>query len=536
VPWPEDLAERYRREGYWRSERLGDLVRYWARTNGSRVALVAGDRSISYSELDLQIDRLASGLHRRGLRQGDRVVVQLPNIPEFVYVSMALFRLGAAPVFALPSHRSSEVRYLCDCSGARAYVIPDTYQGFDYREMAAQVRKTVGSLEHVLVVGRPGAFTALSDVLGDPVDCVGPSPGDVAFLLLSGGTVGLPKLIPRTHDDYSYQLRATAEALGVDRQSTYLAVLPIAHNAALGCPGVLGTLRVGGRVILCSSPNPSDVFPLIERESVTLTTLITPLVLLWLEAAELFGSYFPDLLLQIGGAMLDREAGWRVRPTLGCALTHWFGMAEGLLCHTRLDDPEDVIIGTQGRPLSAADELRVVDEFENDVQAGEIGQLLTRGPYTLRGYYNAPQYNATAFSPDGYLRTGDLVRITAQGNLVVEGRIKNVINRGGEKVSVEELEGHLLTHPAILRAAVVGIPDSFLGERTCAFVVAGESSLTLDEVRRFLSQRGLADYKMPDRLKIVAALPETGVAKINRAALRESIRLEISGHEAGPGQ
>jgi len=523
VPWPEKFAERYRRDGYWRGERLGNLLRHWAKVDGGRVALVAREQCFTYAELDLRADRLAAGLHRIGIRAGDRIVVQLPNIPELVYVCVALFRLGAVPVFALPSHRSNEIKYLCQYSGATAYVIPDVHQGFDYLQMAEEVRTHAPSLEHIFVAGRSDVFIALSDLDADPIVLAGPSPSDIAFLLLSGGTVGLPKLIPRTHDDYSYQLRATAECLQVDQHSVYLAALPIAHNAALGCPGVLGTLRAGGRVILASSPSPSDVFPLIEREGVTLTTLITPLVLLWIEAANMFGAHFPALLLQVGGALLDPEAGWKIRPKLGCTLTHWFGMAEGLLCCTRLGDPEDVIIRTQGRPLSAADELRVVDELENDVQPGEIGQLLTRGPYTLRGYYKAAEYNMTAFTPDGYLRTGDLVRITSDGNLIVEGRIKNVINRGGEKISIEELEAHLLAHPSIRRVAIVAMPDPVLGERTCAFVVPGTSVITLDEIKGFLFHRGIAAYKMPDRLKIVDALPETGLGKINRAALRDRI-------------
>src|SRR3984885_7415538 len=321
APWPPAFADRYRQRGYWRGERLGDLLRPWAEMDGERIALVAGEQRLSYRALDRRADRLAAGLVGLGVRRGERVLVQLPNVPDFVTLAIALFRIGALPVFALPSQRKSEIAHLCEYAEPVAYVIPARYQGFDYLPLAEEVRRGAPSLRHILVSGAPGPFLALDTVDAEPTPLPGPHPSDPAFLLLSGGTVGLPKLIPRTHDDYSYQLRATAEGLGVDRNSCYLAALPMAHNAALGCPGVLGTLRAGGRVVISSSPSPSDVFPVIGREGVTLTTLITPLVMLWLEAAEMFDAYFPDLLLQVGGAMLDPEAGWKVRPTLGCGVT-----------------------------------------------------------------------------------------------------------------------------------------------------------------------------------------------------------------------
>jgi len=527
TPWPAELAERYLREGYWNGELLGDLLRPWSQSDPGRIAVVADDRRLTYREMDVAADRLAVGLSRLGLRRYDRVVVQLPNVPEFITLAIALFRLGAVPVFALPAHRSNEIKYLCEHTEAAAYVIPDVHQKFDHRALAREMRDSIPSLKHVLVLGEPGEFRALQDLPCEPEPLPGPKPEDVAFFLLSGGTTGSPKLIPRTHNDYAYQLRASAQGLGFDEQGVYLAALPIGHNAALGCPGVLGTLRTGGKVVLASSPSPGDVFPLMEQEGVTLTTLITPLVILWMQVADLFQANFPRLLLQVGGAKLEADAGWKVQPTLGCRLTHWFGMAEGFLCYTRVDDPPEVIVLTQGKPLCPADERRIVDAQDKDVPPGEIGELLVRGPYTLRGYYKADEYNATAFTPDGYLRTGDLVRITAAGNMVVEGRLKDVINRGGEKVPAQELEGHLLAHPAIRQVAVIPIADQVMGERICACVVCHNGKVTLDELKDFLRSRGLADYKLPDRLKIMESLPFTSLGKVNKGALREAVVREL---------
>lgn len=375
----------------------------------------------------------------------------------------------------------------------------------------------------MIIVGDGGVFPSLNEIVAEPEPLPPSDPSGVAFFLLSGGTTGLPKLIPRTHDDYAYQLRATAAGLNFDETGVYLAALPVAHNAALGCPGLLGSLRVGGKTVLLTNPSPDEAFPSIEQEEVTLTTLMPPLVHLWLDAAEFWDVDFSGLLLQVGSARFAPELAKRVRTELGCQLTQWFGMAEGLLTFTRLDDPEEVVNNTVGRPLAPADEIRVVDENDREVQVGEIGELLTRGPYTLRGYYKADEHNKEVFTPDGFLRTGDLVSMRTDGNMVVQGRHKDVINRGGEKVVPAEVEDLLLEHPDVHQVAVVAMPDKFIGEKVCAFVVPRDQPLELTGVRTFLRERGLADFKLPERLENVESFPRTNVGKVNKAKLRETI-------------
>ncbi|WBB94083.1 (2,3-dihydroxybenzoyl)adenylate synthase [Verrucosispora sp. WMMC514] len=531
VPWPPELARRYTERGYWRPEPLGTRLRTLARADADRVALVEPARRMTYGELDRRADRLAAGLRRAGLSPGDRVVVQLPNVIEFVTLCHALFRLGALPVFALPAHRESELAHLCAMSDATALVIPDSYLGFDHRELA----RRVAGPEHVFVVGEPAEFVALDTVDAEPEPLPAPDPADVALFLLSGGTTGLPKLIPRTHQDYGYNVRISAENAGLTAADSYLAVLPVGHNYALACPGVLGTLHVGGRVVLAPSPSVEDVFPLIERERVTVTGLVPPLALLWLEMAGVAGSDLSSLrLVQVGGAKFGADAARRFGPALGCAVQQSFGMAEGLLCQTALDDPPETVATTQGRPLSPDDEIRVVDASGAVVPDGEVGELLTRGPYTPRGYYQAEEHNATAFTADGFFRTGDLVRLLPSGHLVVEGRVKDQINRGGDKVAADEVEDHLLAHPAVRECAVVAMPDPLIGERTCAFVVPGPRGAAprLAEMVAFLRDRGLAAYKLPDRLELVESFPRTAVGKVDKRRLRERIR-ELTGAQPG---
>lgn len=523
--WPQDYAERYRRAGYWKGETFGKMLRERAELHGERTALVSGKERRTYRELDARVDRLAAGLKGLGIKSQDRVVVQLPNIGAFHEVCFALFRLGALPVFALPAHRASEIGYFCEFTEAVAYVIADRHGGFDYRTLAASVKAKTPSLQHVIVVGDAGPFTPLESLYAaQPVALTEPRPDDVAFFQLSGGSTGVPKLIPRTHDDYLYSLRASAEICQLDTSSVYLCALPAAHNFPMSSPGVFGTLYAGGTAVLALHPSPDVAFPLIEQEKVTITALVPPLAMVWLDAAKARRHDLSSLrVLQVGGARFSAEAAARVKPALGCTVQQVFGMAEGLVNYTRLDDSEERIVNTQGRPISVDDELRIVDEDGNDVAPGETGQLLTRGPYTIRGYYKAETHNARAFTSDGFYCTGDLVRMTADGYLVVEGRAKDQINRGGDKVAAEEVENHLLAHPEVHDAAVVSMPDAFLGERTCAFVIARGTPPAATSLTSFLRERGLAAFKIPDRVEFVETFPKTGVGKVSKKALRETL-------------
>ncbi|MEV6569234.1 (2,3-dihydroxybenzoyl)adenylate synthase [Streptomyces kronopolitis] len=527
--WPAEFAARYRAAGYWRGETLGGMLRERAAAHPDRLALVdpaPRRRTWTYRELDERADRLAAGFAARGIARGDRVVLQLPNVGEFLEVAFALFRIGALPVYALPAHRATEIGYFCSFTGAVAYVIPDRHAGFDHRALASEVKERTPGLRHVFVVGDPGEHTALSDVPCDPAGTPGrPAPHELAFLQLSGGTTGVPKLIPRTHDDYLYSVRGSNELCGVDAGTRYLVVLPAAHNFPMSSPGWLGALYAGGTVVLCPGTDPATAFPLIERERITLTGLVPPLALVWTEAAAAGGHDLSSLeAVLVGGAKYSEAAARRLEPALGCRLQQVFGMAEGLVNYTRLDDDPETVVTTQGRPISPGDEIRIADEAGRELPEGESGQLLTRGPYTIRGYWRAPEHQATAFTEDGFYRTGDLVRRTPSGHLIVEGRAKDQINRGGEKVAPEEVENVILAHPSVHDVSVVAVADDYLGERTLAYVILRADAAPLKgvAVKRFVRERGLAAYKVPDLVEFVDAFPQTGIGKVSKKGLRSA--------------
>lgn len=525
--WPADLARRYRGAGYWRGETLGDMLRDRATRHPGRTAVICGPRSWSYAELLSRAESTAHGFMATGLRPGDRVIVQLPNMAEFITATFGLFLMGALPVFALPAHRDTELAHFAAKSGATGLIIPDIHDGFDHRSLARAL-----ALPHTFVIGDLAEFAPLPDAPRGP-DLPRPYPSQVAFLQISGGSTGLSKLIPRTHDDYGYSFRASATICGLTPESVYLAALPVAHNFPMSSPGIFGTLHAGATVVMCPNPAPDTAFPLIEAHRVTITGLVPPLALLWLQAAPRTQHDLSSLqVLQVGGARLLPEVAARIRPTLGCQLQQVFGMAEGLVNYTRLDDPEEIITTTQGRPISADDEILILDDNGHPVPDGTPGHLLTRGPYTIRAYHDDPAANARAFTPDGFYRTGDMVRRLPGGHLQVQGRATDHINRAGEKISAEEIEDHLLAHPAVFDAAVVSIPDTFLGERSCAFVITTDPALKPATLRAFVRARGIADFKVPDQVVFIPEFETTAVGKISRKALRAALRDKYLGSTA----
>jgi len=528
--WPDDMAAHYRAKGYWRGETFSQLLRSRAEVQGDAVAVVGMDKRWTYGELLQKAETAAAGFLSLGLKPGDRVVVQLPNLPEFLSVIFGLFRAKLIPVYALPAHRSTEIVHFLTRAEASAYVVADRHEGFDYRVLARAVQAEVPDLRHVVVVGEAEEFASFDGFRADPaaLPTQDADPSDVAFLQISGGSTGLSKLIPRTHDDYLYSVRESADISGLEPESVYLTALPAAHNFPMSSPGYLGALYVGATVVMAPSPSPDVCFPLIAREGVTITGLVPPLALLWMQAAAKKTHDLSSLqVLLVGGAKFLPEAARRVRAELDCTLQQVFGMAEGLVNYTRLDDPESLIVETQGRPISPDDEILIVDDTGAPVAEGEPGNLLTRGPYTIRAYHNEEAANARSFTEDGFYRTGDVVRRTPEGYLVVMGRATDHINRAGEKISAEEVEDHLLAHPAVFDAAVVSVPDDYLGERICAFIIPNGAAPRGVELKAWMRKRDIADFKVPDQIVFVEDFAVTAVGKISRRELRAALRQRI---------
>lgn len=553
VPWPQDYVMLYKERGYWEDRSLGEHLALWVSTCADRPALAYQGREITYREMDARATRLAYHMvHELQMKPYDRVVLQLPNAPELIYVIYACMKFGAIPICTLPTHRWSEISFLSHEAEAKAHVVPaGKVKDFDYEEFAEKVRKAAQGLEHILTMGKPSRpglvsindFTESSvdlDVAAKELSKLRPDPMQPAFFQLSGGTTGVPKIIPRTHNDYAYNALCSARALEYTEATRLLIPVPLTHNLSL-VNGLLAVHSAGGAVVLCDSAAPLSILGAVQENRPESALLVNVLMhrLLEVSPGERSQCDLSSLRRVIGGWSSEDPDIPRFLEAFHCDGVKTYGMTEGLVCWTRWSDPPELRLHSDGRPVSEADELKLVDpETGTEVPIGHAGEMWCRGPYTIRGYYKAPERNQEAFTPDGYYRTGDLMRIDAQRNVFWVGRIKDCVDRGGEKINAEEVEAYILSFPKAKRVAVVGMPDKAMGERICAFIVpAGGEPFTLDELRDFLmNDQKIASYKLPERLEFVNDLPVTKVGKYDKKSLRESITQKLeseAGHKGG---
>jgi len=542
TPFPPEFAARYRDRGYWQDRSLASAFAEVCAAHPDRLALVDGEHRATFAELDTRSTALAANLLDLGLRPRDRIVVQLTNTEMFGYLYLALQKIGVIPILALPSHRAREVDQFVDIGQAVACAAPARRRGLDYVDMLRRVSQRQPGLRLSLIQGAtdtpmPDGFVALEDLVerrpaggADPsVDPVAGTlagitvdPDDPAVFQLSGGTAGVPRLIPRSHNDYLYNSRMAASVCDVRETDVLLAVLPVGHNLPLACPGLQGFWLSGATVVMCPSTASADVLALLARHRVTHLQAVPALIARWVNDPAVAEHDLGSVrVVQSGGQRLDPDLRTRAERVLPSAtVQETFCMAEGLLMFTRLDDDEQVRQQTSGRPVCPDDEIRLVDADDNDVPPGDVGELVVRGPCTPRGYFRAPEHNARAFTADGFYRSGDLLRLHPSGNYVVEGRKKELINRGGEKINAAEIEDLLLTHPDVRDVACVPVPDQVLGERMCACVAAVPGrSMDLGRLVSFLASFEIASHKLPERVEMFDALPRSASGRIDRPEL-----------------
>src|SRR5204862_3876477 len=507
VPFPPDFARRYREKGYWQDRSLAEEFAAVFDRFKQPIFLVDQNREYTYGEIDRLTDNLALNLLELGLRPLDRVVPTLPNVAEFVLLYFALQKIGAIPIAALVTHRYAEISQFVNISGAAACVYPERQGDFEFEPMIRRVQQENASLKLCISLNQlSGLIERKPHLPVAELQKIRIDTTDPCIVQLSGGTTGIPKLIPRTHNDYAYNSKTAAPVCGVTRDSVLLLALPIAHNLPLACPGIQGYFFQGGKVVLSPTTRPEEMFALVQKHKVTHIKVVPALLIRLINDPSV--SHF-DLssvkLIQSGGQRMQPEVRLKTHQLIPSSFVQEnFGMSEGMLFFVRLDDPQEVKLETCGRPICVDDEVLLLDDDDRPVADGEVGELTCRGPYTLRGYFGVPEYNAKQFTRDGFYRSGDLMRKHPSGNYIVEGRKKDLINRGGEKISCEEIENLILMHPAVQNVACVPVPDPNLGEKMCAcLVLKPGTKVELPELVEFLKGKEIAKFKLPERLLVV---------------------------------
>jgi 2,3-dihydroxybenzoate-AMP ligase len=538
VPFPPEFAARYRAKGYWQDKSLRDEFDVVFKKYGPRVFIIDRDREITYTQIDELSTNLALNLLELGFKPLDRVVPTLPNVAEFVILYFALQKIGCIPIAALATHRYSEVSQFVRLSQAVACFYPERQSDFEFAPMVRRVREESPCCKFAITLGKPAADElSLQDLIAKPaklpksaLDALKLEPTDPCIFQLSGGTTGIPKLIPRTHNDYAYNSKVASEVCGVTGDSVLLLMLPIAHNLPLACPGIQGFMFHGGKVVVSQTTRPEEIFPIVAKHKVSHIKVVPALLIRLINSPDVTKHDTSSVLyIQSGGQRLQPEVRLKTKELIPTTFVQEnFGMSEGMLMFAKIDDPEDVRLETVGFPVCPDDEVLLLDEEDKVVPFGEVGEFCARGPYTLRGYFGTPEHNARAFTPDGFYRSGDLMRQHKSGAYMVEGRKKDVINRGGEKISAEEVENLILSHPAVQNVACIAVPDPDMGERMCACVVLHKgSSLTLPELLSYLQGKEIAKYKLPERLEVMDEFPLSKFGKVAKNVMVETVSAKM---------
>lgn len=428
------------RYGHILTENFQEAVGAWIKNYSNNIAIIEGERKITYRELGNLIIRCRKFFFEQGVKKGDNIAVHMGNHSEFIMVFLSLVTMGAVPILILSAQKKNEVRGIVRVATPKLYIYDAAVSVLG--SLVAEGNKELKGIEKTI-------FTSMlesSEVEKTKEETYKEQivPEDLALLLLSGGTTGIPKLIPRTHGDYLYNVKRITERLKLTQESVFLSVLPMAHNFALGNPGILGTLCSGGTVVICNDIAAMEIFSLIEETKVTFTAFVPSILKMCLEYRILDDGDDISSLQQVlvGGAMLPEETARQVDLVLGGKLIQVFGTAEGLICTNSMDDSYETRVSCQGQPISEYDEIKIIDSDGKEVAQGEIGELIVKGPYTIQEYYRLLD-NDKYFNEEGFYLSGDKVRKLEDGNLKVVGRVKEQINRAGEKImpkgSIEEL-------------------------------------------------------------------------------------------------
>ncbi|MDO8692448.1 MAG: AMP-binding protein [Dehalococcoidia bacterium] len=533
---PEIIRE-FRERGFWSDLLLTDRLDERVRLTPDKEAIVDSHQRVTYAQLARMVDRIALGLLELGIRPGDRATLQFPNRIEALAVFYALAKIGAISCPVVPYYRGAEVRYIMETSESVAVVIPKEFGGFDYTRMIDEIRPGLPNLKHTIVLGDdiPAGAVSLNHMINRPLESkypvdylrqFRPKADDVVALVYTSGTESAPKAPIWTHNS-AHNSQWFNEAWQIKDTETVLNLAPIFHALGLSEAGYNAAVVVGARVVMMDAFEPEGAMRLIQQEKANVMLGVPPQLISILNHPS-FGKY--DLsslrLATASGGPTPGEVIRQLHEKIGCKFIAFWGMTEcvvGMI--TRLEDPIEVPSNTIGRPACPAVQVRVYSEDHTQVlPAGQPGEMAVRGPMVFGGYYRDPERTKEVFNEEGWFFTGDSAMMREDGNVCFVGRKKDIINRGGEKISPREVEELLFAYPKVLNASVVGMPDKRMGEKTCAYIIpkAGQT-ITFDEVIDFLKEKKIAMFKLPERIEIVDSLPMTASGKIKKNVLRDDV-------------
>jgi 2,3-dihydroxybenzoate-AMP ligase len=546
-PFPPELVDLYTTRRWWSGIPLGQMLDRTCDLYPDKEALVARDVRLTYRQLREWTDRAAVVFLELGIQKQDRVLLQLPNWVEFVYAYYGLLKIGAVPVFCIPRFSRREMDHYRKITEAKIWLVPRRFEKIDYLPLIEAFRAQPGVLKYLLLANSPAeplpagtlSFNErlqqvdLGRPPGNDLSSFCPDPNGTCHLMPTGGTTDLPKLVPRTHNDFYCNVEYRAKAWQRCPRDVTLIATPLTHNMAIEV-SLNPSFLTGGKVVLIDSTGSREILEAIERERVTTTILVVAQLHRLVEDPDLARYDLSSLQVIAGaGSSVPADLVKKVYDRIGCKFYNVYGSSEGPCTQTSLEDPPEIVLHSVGRPICPYDEFKVID-FTGQPQApGQEGELVVRGPCIFQGYYKSEAENREVFTPDGFYRTGDLVRFDPEGRMIITGRKKDVIIRGGENISAREVEELVAGHPGVDLVAAVGLPDPVLGERVCAFIKPKPNQvITFEDIITFLKSKNTSVLYLPERVEVVSEIPLTPVGKIDKKKLREDIRIKVEAETA----
>lgn len=533
--------EKYNRRRWWLGMTWGDMFDKATDIYPDKIGLIDGIGQWSYSQLREKVDRLAISLVKLGIKPRDWVLLQFPNWHEYVIAFFAMQKIGALTLLLIPRHNESEINHLCSLTKPVAWIVPKQYGKIDYRPIIDDVLKENPQIKNIIQVraDNGGRFPTIDELI-DKTELTEenlkaleerrPDPDEVSHIMPTGGTTGLPKASVRTHNSYITNVEYHSRAWGITCNDTILVVTPVGHSMAMHW-GIGAAFFNFATLVLLDAVQAEDICEAIQKKKVTAIPSVPALIT---RVVTMGGLHKYDLsslrTISLGGAPSTPELIRTVNDKLKCTVINGFGSSEGTNTATRPGDSIDIICNSVGRPVCPYDTIKIIDEAGQEVPFGIEGELVSKGPGIFTGYFKSKEENSQIFTKDGFFKTGDKARKDQWGNITITGRIKDIINRGGEKISALEIEHRLSAHPAIHENAVVGMPDQVLGERICAYVVLKPGGrATFEEIIAFLKGNGASVQQLPERIEFINDLPVTKVGKVDKKILREDIKNRLEG-------
>jgi len=540
-PFPKEFVNRYYEKRWWLGIPLGEMLDRTCDLYPHKEALVTEEVRLTYRQLKEWTDRAAIAFLELGIKRLDRVLLQIPNRVEFVYAYYGLHKIGAIPVMCIPRFSQREMEHFCEITEAKAWIVPLRFEKIDYLPMIGAFRSRPFFLNHILVIESPEetgkplpeGILSFNDLLikmdlhrypKDYLQSFRPDPDEICHLMPTGGTTGLPKLVPRTHNDFLCNVEYRAKAWQRSPHDITLIATPITHNMAIEV-SLNPSFLTGGKVVMIPSTRPREILEAIERERVTMTILVVAQLQQIVDDPDLHRYDLSSLqAIASAGSHVPAELIRKSYERLGCQFYNVYGSSEGPCAQTRYEDPEKVVFHTVGWPICPYDEFRVIDANGNELPQGKEGELVARGPGIFRGYYKAGAENEEAFTPEGFYRTGDIAKFDTEGRLIITGRKKDIIIRGGEKISSKEVEELISGHAKVEQVAAVGMPDPILGEKVCAFIKPRrDEKIAFEEIISYLKKKKTSVLYLPERVEVIEEMPLTNVGKVDKKRLREEI-------------